>query len=100
MFYKNYGILTACNATIRNCEECCIKESATICTHCEQEYYTFDGSDCTGKHTNNSSIQQNIALLVSLLKKYLTTTTKHFTNDMIGEQISKKLTQVFCQQPC
>ena len=53
----NFDILTACNETISYCEECYIEESTTICTHCEQEYYTFDGSDCTGKHINKSSIQ-------------------------------------------
>ena len=44
-------MFTACNHTIINCEECNREESNITCTQCGQEYYTFDGSDCTGKQT-------------------------------------------------
>ena len=47
-----FDLFTACNDTISNCEECYKEESDTICALCEQEYYTFDGSDCTGKQIN------------------------------------------------
>ena len=49
-FPLNFNMFAACNKTISNCKECYRKESTTTCTLCEQEYYSFDGSDCTGKH--------------------------------------------------
>ena len=42
-------MFTACNDTIANCEECNREKSNIICTRCGEEYYTYEGSDCTGK---------------------------------------------------
>ena len=51
-FTLNSGMFLACNDTISNCEECYQEESNTTCTRCGQQYYTFDGSDCTGESHN------------------------------------------------
>ena len=49
-FSFKFDMFTACDERINNCDECSQEESTIMCTRCGDEYYTFDGSDCTGEH--------------------------------------------------